>query len=102
MKRLAAKSFVSSNIGLRYCHNSDKIEITTTVHKFIFKRDRGAFWIGLKYFLFILSFAAGVLGGYYITALWSGPAVFVTAVILILLVTYMIVSYLHLKKTDTL
>lgn len=76
--------------------------MTEYLHKFIFKRDRGAFWIGLKYFLFILSFAAGVLGGYYITVLWSGPAVFVTAVILILLVTYMIVSYLRLKKADTL
>lgn len=72
--------------------------MTEYLHKFIFKKEQKAIGVSFKYFLFIASFAAGVLCGYYMTAFLSGPAVFVSAGILAALVLYMIVNYLRRRK----
>ena len=67
---------------------------------FIFKKDKQAIRICLKYFLFIASFAAGVLGGYYMTVILAGSAVFISAGILALLILYMIANHLKERKAD--
>lgn len=74
--------------------------MTEYLHKFIFKKDKQAIRICLKYFLFIASFAAGVLGGYYMTAILAGHAVFISAGILALLILYMIANHLKEQKAD--
>ena len=75
--------------------------MTEHLHKFIFKRDRGL-WIGLKYFRLSSALRRGFGRLLYYGALVGPGGFWYGCSILILLVTYMIVSYLHLKKADTL
>lgn len=72
--------------------------MTEYLHKYLFKKDRHAIGICFKYLLFIVSFVAGVLAGYYMTAIFAGHSIFISAGVLALLAVYMIVNYLRIGK----